>query len=381
MKIAYATTYNSSDVHAWSGLGSYILRALEGAGFQTAPIGNLNTSHVFSWRSRVKRYYYQKLFSKTYMAEREPSLLKEYAAQIETTLGGIPHDIVFSPGTLPIACLQSQKPIVFWTDATFSGLVDFYPGFDNLCAETIRHGNKMDQLALSKCHLAIYSSEWAANCAIQDYDVDPNKVKVVPFGSNIRCTRTLDDIEKLVENKSFDTCKLLLLGVDWQRKGGEMALAVATRLNERGIPTELHVAGCQPPYGLPDFVVEHGFISKKTDEGRQRLERLMSESHFLIVPSKAECYGVVFAEASSFGVPALATDVGGIPTVVRDGKNGWTFPLDSTPDKYCNRIEALMTSKESYQKLAQSSFQEYTSDLNWQSAGAKVRELIRSICQ
>ena len=96
-------------------------------------------------------------------------------------------------------------------------------------------------------------------------------------------------------------------------------LEIATELNQRGIPTELHVVGCEPPLATPDFVVRHGFISKKSEQGAALYDQLLMESHFLVIPSMAECYGLAFAEASSFGLPSLATRVGGIPTVVVDG--------------------------------------------------------------
>lgn len=381
MKIAYVTTYESSDIHAWSGLGSYILRALQDAGFQTECIGNLREGNNWAQLSRLKRKYYTSVLSRQYLGDREPGILKWYAAQVKQRLASVHHDIVFSPGTIPIAYLQTKKPIVFWADATFAGMIDFYPGFSNLCNETIKNGNKMEQLALSKCRLAIYFSEWAANTAIKNYNVDPAKVKVVPFGANIPCSRDLTEIGKIIDVKRFDICKLLFLGVDWHRKGGQKALEVASLLNQRGIRTELLIAGCKQPYiNLPSFAKYHGFISKRTEEGLKDLETLFSESHFLILPSKAECYGVVFAEASSFGLPSLATKVGGIPTAIHDGKNGWTFPLDVTTEAYCDYIGRYMSSKADYKELALSSFQEYSERLNWLSANRKVYDLLQEFC-
>ncbi|HEY5752784.1 MAG TPA: glycosyltransferase family 4 protein [Chthoniobacterales bacterium] len=378
MKIAYLTTYDASDANAWSGSGNYILRTLRDNGFQIECVGNLREKNVFPLK--VKQAFYAFVFGKKYRIDREPAILKDYAAQFEKRLAAVDYDMAFSPGTIPLAYLKTEKPMAFWTDATFASMIDFYPQFTNLCNETIRSGNWMEQLALSKCRVAIYSSEWAANTAIRNYDVDPAKVKVVPFGANIICNRSFGDISKIIDDKSFDVCKLLFLGVDWQRKGGDKALAVAELLTKRGIKTELHVAGCDPPAGLPGFVKLHGFISKNTEEGNKQLERLMSDSHFLILPSRAECYGVVFAEASSFGLPSLATNVGGIPAVVRDGINGQTFPLDEDPEKYCDYIERYLSSKQEYAELALSSFKEYSTRLNWASAGRRARDLILSFC-
>jgi glycosyltransferase involved in cell wall biosynthesis len=299
---------------------------------------------------------------------------------VEKRLAAIDCDVIFSPGTIPISYLCTKKPLVFWTDATFAGMVNFYPAYSNLCAETIKNGNNAEQLALSKCRIAIYTSDWAANSAIMNYNVDPAKVKVVPFGANIDTNRSSQDINLIVRNKKFDICRLLFVGVEWQRKGGDFAVAVADLLNKRGRKTELHVVGCNPQGKVPGFVIQHGFVSKKTEEGKSLLNKLMSDSHFLILPSLADCVPVVFAEASSFGLPCLASRVGGIPTAVQDGKNGHTFSLDDKPEKYCECIEDLMSSTQKYGMLAQSSFKEYSERLTWSTAGSKLASLIHEFC-
>jgi glycosyltransferase involved in cell wall biosynthesis len=46
---------------------------------------------------------------------------------ISKNLELIDHDIVFSPGAVPIACLRTEKPIVIWTDATFGQMVFVLP--------------------------------------------------------------------------------------------------------------------------------------------------------------------------------------------------------------------------------------------------------------
>ncbi len=378
MRIAYVTTYDPLDVNNWSGLGFHIYKALSDSGFQIIMIGNLRGKrHRIT---RAKEILYKKLFSKTYLVDREPFLGRFYASQVEKHLSSVSCDVIFSLGTIPISYLRTEKPLIFWTDATFAGMVNFYPDFTNLCDETMRNGNKIEQLALSKCRLAIYSSEWAANTALRNYNVDPAKVKVVPFGANINCNRNLQDIILIIKNKNFDICKLLFIGVDWFRKGGDTALKVANLLNQRGIKTELHIVGCNPPGDVPDFVIKHGFISKKTEEGRRFFDRLMSESTFLILPSIADCVPVVLTEASSFGLPSLASRVGGIPTAIKDGKNGRTFPLDEGPEKYCDYIEGFMASKQAYSELALSSFGEYAERLNWPSVGRKVYDLIHEFC-
>jgi len=378
LRIAYVTIFDPSDIHAWSGLGVHILRSLQESGLQTEMIGNLR--YQFDFIYKLKEVLYPRLLSQTYLMLWDPILLKIFARQVEQALAATDYDMVFSIWTNPIAYLQTEKPIAFWGDGTLAGRMNLDPRYSNLCPETIRGGNGAEQLALSKSRLAIYSSEWAANTAIDNYDVDPAKLRVVPFGANIDCSRNVHDIRATLATKSRDSCKLLFVGVNWVGKGGGIALEVAKTLNERGIPTELHIVGCNPPGELPGFVKPHGFVSKASQEGRRLLDDLYSQSHFFVLPTRADCTPVVFSEACSFGLPILATNVGGIPTVIQDGKNGFTYPLDANPEQYCATIERLWSSRQEYAQLALSSFQEYAVRLNWGTAGRTVSALLRECC-
>jgi glycosyltransferase involved in cell wall biosynthesis len=378
MKLAYVTIFGTSDIRAWSGLGVYILSSLRGSGLQIQTIGDLRYQCDFVYK--IKEVLYPKLLSQKYLMLWDPILLKSFARQVERALATIDCDMVFGIWTNPIAYLQTEKPIVFWGDATLPGLTALYPAYRNLCAETIRGGHRAEQLALSKCRLVIYSSEWAANTAIQNYDVDPVKVKVVPFGANVNCGRNVQDIRALIHARDRAVCRLLFVGVDWFRKGGDIALQVASQLNQRGIPTELHMVGSDQPRELPGFVKQYGFISKASEEGRRLLDDLFSQAHFLILPTRADCTPVVFPEASSFGLPILTTNVGGIPTIIRDGKNGFAYPLGEAPETYCDTVERLWSSKQEYTQLALSSFQEYAERLNWDTAGQTVSQLLQECC-
>ena len=380
MKIAYVTLNDSMDIHDWSGTTYYINQTLNESGIQTVPIGNLKKG-LYRLSTRIKKSFYTRLLTKKYLMNRNPSLQMYLCKQVEKALSKLSYDAVFGIGEQPIGYLNTNKPIIFWTDSTFAAMVNFYPDYTNLCSETIKDGNKMQQLLLAKCSLAIFSSEWAANSALTYYDVDPTKVKIVPFGANIECNRDISSIKNIIRNKNFDVCKLLFIGIDWFRKGGNIALEVAKRLNNQGLKTELHVVGCQPPIEFSDFVKYHGFISKKSEEGQTQLNDLFKESHFFILPTKAECYGIVFPEASSFGLPSLSSNVGGVSTAIRNGKNGQLFSPNDDPDKYCNYISSCFSDKQQYEKLCLSSFQEYNERLNWRISGEKVKKLIMEFCE
>ena len=379
MKVAYVTTYAASDVSNWSGLGHFIEKSLLEQSIDIERIGPL--SEYPDPIIKTKQLYYAYFTRKKYHRNRDPRLLSSYADQVTRQLSGIRADVVFSPGTIPICYLKHHKPVVFWTDATYAGMVNFYPGFTDLCKESVMNGNRMEQAALSNCRLAIYSSDWAARTAKDNYQVDESKIKVVPFGANIECRRDLEDIRRIVSGRSMDVCRLLFVGVDWLRKGGDLAVDLAAALNHRGVKTELSIVGCIPPGVTPKFVTVQGFASKTTTRGRLTIDDSFGRTHYLILPSRADCAPVVIAEANSFGVPVVTSNVGGIPDIVSNGINGAAFPITSFVSQACDFILDSFPDTAAYRQLAESSFGQYENKLNWQVAGKRVKQLLEEVCR
>ncbi len=108
-----------------------------------------------------------------------------------------------------------------------------------------------------------------------------------------------------------------------------------------------------------------GFISKSTTEGRALLQAQFEESHFLIVPSLAECFGVASAEASAFGLPSLVTRVGGMQSAVHDGVNGMTFDSPASPALIADYIYTTLANRRRYEALAESSHHDFMQRLTW----------------
>jgi glycosyltransferase involved in cell wall biosynthesis len=378
MKVAYVTCEDPQDMHAWSGLVHHIGSALQ----QHAEVG-------FVGPLPYRRFCYDKARQilceatsrKIHKRGREARLLKHYAGHAEPGIRRLQPDIVFACSTLPIAYVSCAQPVVVWIDSTFAGLVDYYPEFSNLCPHVIAIGNAAEQRALDRCRRVIFSSDWAAQTALQHYRLAPEKIAVVPFGANLDGTPAAEEVRAAIGRRSTSVCRLVFVGVEWHRKGADLAIRVTEGLRHGGIPAELTIAGCQPPNGiaLPGGVRLAGFISKRTAEGRAQLARLYSEAHFLVFPSRAECYGVVVAEANSFGVPVVASDTGGISTALRAERNGVSFPLDDFVRAAAAYIADHWSNWHRYEALAQASHKEFDTRLNWPVAGAMVAELCERV--
>lgn len=375
MKLAYVTQYDAQNVKYWSGTGYNIAQSLAGAGLDIDYVGPLKNARD---PINIAQYLIQsKLLGKTDQPQRDPGFLRHYARQAETMLANSDAQVIVAPGGLPLTYLKTDLPIVLWTDCTFANLLGYYPSFSNLSRRSLANGHDCERRALANCDLMLFSSQWAADSAIADYGADPDRIRIVPLGSNLPEERDAAQVEAMIADRIArlsGKVTLFAMGVDWLRKGMDIAVEVTKGLSARGLDVELLIAGCSPPAGtiLPDNVRLLGFISKNDPGGLARVADLYAHSHFFILPTRADCFGIVFAEASQFGVPSIAPDTGGVATAVLDGVNGLVMQPDAPVDRWVDGIAALIGDRDRYGALCRSSYDRYRKELNWTALGKTV---------
>ena len=371
LKIAYVASYNAKDVNNWSGTGAAMARLLE------KHIGDIEYIDSLSVRENIFDILTKKtikLFTnKRYATDRTEKASRQFAQTVDEKIAGKEFDLIFSPGTIPVAWLKTKIPIVFWTDATFSSMVGYY--FNDLSKGAIRNGNKVEKQALENCRLAIYCSPWAANSAINDYGVDPNKVHIVPFGANIENGATAEFSIK----KAAGPVNLLFVGKEWERKGGSIAVDTLFELEKAGIPATLTIVGCRPPKQPHTKNIQvYEFLDKNIKEEFDILNKLYRAADFFLLPTRSECFAIVLSEALSFGLPALTTNTGGLSSIVDDGINGFLFPLAATGKDYADKIEAVIGNPEHYSSLRIGARKKFEEVLNWDSSGKALKRLLES---
>lgn len=204
----------------------------------------------------------------------------------------------------------------------------------------------------------------------------------MPFGANVEHNYGLVDIKKIVGARSTLQCNIMFSGRDWERRGGNFAIEVVGKLNEQGLKTTLHLVSLARIPGhdnLPDFVVNHGFMSKSSAEGRKKINDLLRQSHFLILPTIADASPLALCEANSFGTPCITTNIRGISTIIKDDINGKTFSTDEIAENYATYIYSIFSKSGEYRKLAYDSFNEFKNRLNWKVAGAGLKQILHEV--
>ncbi len=283
-------------------------------------------------------------------------------------------DLLFFPGDIHIAnFFKTSKPVLYYGDANFCDLVDYY--WFNLPKWNIKEGNKCEIKGIKRSDIVMKSSDWARRGAITHYGASKERTYVLEFGANID-----DEDISVAQPYSSGTLRILFSGVDWERKGGDIAVEAVRMLNERGIMCSLTIVGpcCLPREitSLPfvDFV---GYLNKNTEKDYQLYLNIWQSTHLFLLPTKAECAGIVFCEASGFGVPVVTYDTGGVGNYVVDGVNGYKLPLLSDAIAFADRIQSMIINKE-FPILGKGGRQLYQTKLNWKTWGERFNKIIES---
>lgn len=377
MRIAYITDYDSSSRRHWSGSGFAIRETLKRNGCDIIPYTCRNTSFEESiLKLRVRAFH--RMDRQLYMSYHDPLRSRLRSRRIASWLRRQRAiDWVFSPGTLQTAFLKTRVPMASWSDATFHSLSETYPDYQPLSARGRRHGDLIEKAFMHRSRSIIFASDWAYQDALCYYGSDPESTHVVPFGANVESPDLKapgkDQIRARMQKPRF-----LFVGVDWQRKGGDFTVSVVDALRRQGCPAQLLIVGTEPPSevkALP-WVESIGFIDKESVEGRARLDALFAEAFALLVPSVAECYGLVYCEACAFACPPMARDVGGISTIITHGVNGLLFEETAQVEDCAKRISRLLEEEAEYLSMCCRAWDSYEERLNWDSAGKAVHQIL-----
>lgn len=383
MKIGFICDGDVDDFVAWSGTVYSIRKLLENTGNKILDIDRVEPRGGAIYLTRVLFYFLSKIFGRRFMVNRMRFYHLAKARLITKHPNFEKVDIYFSTSTVGMSMLTTQKPIYVWLDATFASILDFYPEFKKVSKSSINSGNRLEMEALHFIEKVIVSSTWAKKGCIENYGLTETKVLEIPFGSNLPAPKNfgITEIEEFVDNRvGLNVCNVLFVGVDWQRKGGDIVFSALEQLVQFGIKVHLHIVGCSPDVAqIKNFQISmYGFLNRSNPSDYKILVGLFSDSNFLFVPSIAECYGIVFAEASSFGLPSLTRNVGGISSVVKHGINGWALEPNSTAYEYATVLRDHYSDSEKYKNICFKAFDFYSRELSWERSVNLIADVLNA---
>jgi glycosyltransferase involved in cell wall biosynthesis len=215
----------------------------------------------------------------------------------------------------------------------------------------VSSGHTMSRLRrMSARQYAIYEnvdaiftmSQWFANCLIE-MGLPPSKVHVVHPGANM-------DVSGEVLYRERPRRRLLYVGrsadpMGFYRKGGDIVVEAFSILRKDYDPAlTLTMAGVESwPAMLekPEGVTALGVCSAG------EIRKLYDSHDLFVMPSRQECFGVVFAEAQARGLPCVGRDAYAMPEIIVPGESGALMP-NSDPRELADAIAAALDDDKLY---------------------------------
>jgi glycosyltransferase involved in cell wall biosynthesis len=170
--------------------------------------------------------------------------------------------------------------------------------------------------------LAICNSKYSANLLSMRYGIPPSKIRVIPNGVDIRLHRDAEACQ-LAGNPA-----ILFVGHLQPSKGTDLALRAFRLVNDELPESRLHVVGAGTDMyekRYRELIVELNIKTKVELHGiksKSELAKIYKGADMCVFPSRVESFGNVVLEAMASGKPIVASNVGGIPEVMRHDRNG-----------------------------------------------------------
>jgi len=207
---------------------------------------------------------------------------------------------------------------------------------------------RLDRMCTRLAHSVIAVSRQTKQVMVEEERAPAEKVVVIHNGIDLSRVATPSEEEVIQlrrELKLEETVAVIAVVARLHPEKGQEYLfrALPRMLAATGGKLRLLVAGAGPFRGAYEREVSAlgvggavRFLGFRTD-----VARILAASDVVVLPSVAEAFGLVLAEAMAMRTAVVATRVGGIPELVEDGVTGILVP-PASPEALAEAILSLL---------------------------------------
>lgn len=236
---------------------------------------------------------------------------------------------------------------------------------------------EMEKRLTHECHRVIAATEKEKEALVRHYEASSDRISVVPCGVNLEQFKVLDKGAARRHLGLGDDRLILCVGRIDPLKGVDKLVKALHHL--RGIP-ELRlivIGGGEDSQSeveqLRKLAHNIGVNDAVTFRGLVRHEELpyyYSAADVCVVPSYYESFGLVALESLACGTPVVATDVGDLRRVIRQGETGYVV-RDNAPRSLADKI-SLVIARSNVDTESRLRIRESVSGFGWPSVAEAV---------
>ncbi|MCD5029392.1 glycosyltransferase family 4 protein [Enterococcus asini] len=224
---------------------------------------------------------------------------------------------------------------------------------------------KRNELQLERYHRAkkiLTMSKTLARHLQEDLGFSKEKVIHVGGGTNFSPSHRVRE-----KNRR----RLLFIGRDFYRKGGNQVVAAFRLLQQKLPDSELYILG---PTKLPkQYQGKNIFFLG--DVPREKIENYFALCDIFCMPSRFEAYGLVFIEALSRGLPCIGLNKFEMPYFIEEGVTGYLLTEQASVGDLAERMQTLLENEAIFAHVA-SRKEQYVAEYAWDAVASRVLEQV-----
>ncbi len=246
----------------------------------------------------------------------------------------------------------------------------------------MRHLAKLEKQTAKEASIIVTVSNYSAQKIVQLYDVNQNKIRVVPNGVDLNKFKPYEDSEKL-RTRICGNCEYLVLFVGnlIPRKGLHYLVEAAKNITKESRDTKFVLVGEGPiknhliQYSKEQGVSENFIFLGQVPE--TMLKSLYSCADVFASPSIQEGQGISLLEAQASEKPVVAFKVTAITEVVKNRETGLLVKPDST--ELANAILSLLSDKTLREKMGRSGREFVVKNFSWDMCAKRMLQVYSEV--
>ena len=249
----------------------------------------------------------------------------------------------FFHGFTPWILTRPQRPYLAWSDCTFHDYVEIFHRRGQFRSDDLERIEQAEAAWLKQARCVIFTSRWAADRAINHYQLDANRVVSVGiFG----------EIEMPVCDAYDGGLEFAFVSTNFQAKGGPTVLSAFREVRKAHPGASLIIVGDAPSnLAAEPGVSVAGFLRKEIPDEYQRLLEILGRARALVHPTKSDIAPLLVVEAGYLGCPVISSRKFGIPELVEDGRTGLLLDDPSQPAAVAAAMRWMLECPDEYRKM------------------------------
>lgn len=247
-----------------------------------------------------------------------------------------------------------------------------------------QHRIDAERRVVAAAQRIVASSQHERNQLVRLYGAQDHQIEVMPCGINLRLFRQRDKALARKELELTDPKIVLFVGRLEPIKGLDLLLHSLSRLEDKQGVRLLIIGGESQKNGEQARLENLASQLNIDDQVRflgpvehSRLPLYYSAADICVVPSYYESFGLVALESLACGTPVIASRVGGLVNVVRDGENGFLIPW-RCPEPYTDAIELLLGNAQVRESFSRAG-QQWARRFQWPTVASRIINVYRSL--